>query len=42
MLHDVAVIGGGPAGAAAAWTLAMRGLSVALLEATALDTPRPG
>ncbi|MEA2720228.1 MAG: hypothetical protein QOJ39_2092, partial [Candidatus Eremiobacteraeota bacterium] len=40
--HDVAVIGGGPAGAAVARALALRGRDVVLLEATAFDTPRFG
>ncbi|MGH3181041.1 MAG: NAD(P)/FAD-dependent oxidoreductase, partial [Streptosporangiaceae bacterium] len=30
--YDLAVIGGGPAGASAAWAAAQRGLRVALLE----------
>ncbi|HEY0393047.1 MAG TPA: FAD-dependent oxidoreductase [Candidatus Elarobacter sp.] len=41
-MHDVAVIGGGPAGAAVARRLALRGRNVVLLEATAFDGPRFG
>jgi flavin-dependent dehydrogenase len=41
-VHDVIVIGGGPAGAAVARRLALRGRDVALLEATAFDAPRFG
>jgi flavin-dependent dehydrogenase len=41
-VHDVAVIGGGPAGAAVARGLALRGRDVVLLEATAFDRPRFG
>jgi flavin-dependent dehydrogenase len=39
---DVAVIGGGPAGAAVARALALRGRTVVVLEATAFDSPRFG
>lgn len=39
---DVAVIGGGPAGCAAAAVLARQGMAVALLEATASGAARPG
>src|SRR5215207_271610 len=39
---DVAVVGGGPAGAAAACTLAGRGRRVLLLEGTRYDAPRVG
>ncbi len=41
-VHDVVVIGGGPAGAAVARGLALRGRDVVLLEATAFDRPRFG
>ncbi len=40
--YDVAVLGGGPAGAATALELARRGRSVVLLEATRFDGPRVG
>ncbi|MFO1002897.1 MAG: tryptophan 7-halogenase [Planctomycetaceae bacterium] len=39
---DIAVIGGGPAGAAAAITAASRGLSVAIVEREAFPRPAPG
>lgn len=39
---DVAVVGGGPAGAAAAIALRRAGLSVALVEGTRYEMPRPG
>jgi flavin-dependent dehydrogenase len=39
---DVAVIGGGPAGAAVARELALRGRGVVVFEATAFDGPRFG
>lgn len=39
---DVAVVGGGPAGAAAAIALRRAGLSVALVEGTRYELPRPG
>lgn len=42
VVHDVVVIGGGPAGAAVARGLALRGRDVVLLEATAFDRPRFG
>ncbi len=42
MKVDVAVIGGGPAGSAAAISLAKTGLSVALIEASTYDQPRVG
>jgi flavin-dependent dehydrogenase len=42
MTFDVAVLGGGPAGAAAAIALCQRGRSVALLERTHHDLWRPG
>lgn len=41
-VRDVVVIGGGPAGAAVARGLALRGRDVVLLEATAFDAPRFG
>jgi flavin-dependent dehydrogenase len=40
--HDVAVIGGGPAGAAVARVLALRGRDVVVLEASAFGGPRFG
>lgn len=39
---DVAVVGGGPAGAAAAIALRRGGLSVTLVEGTRYEMPRPG
>jgi flavin-dependent dehydrogenase len=39
---DVAVVGGGPGGAAAALTLARAGASVAILERSSYDRPRIG
>jgi len=39
---DVAVVGGGPAGAATALAAARAGLDVALLEGSSYDSPRPG
>lgn len=41
-MHDVFVIGGGPAGAAVARGLALRGRRVVLFEATEFDRPRFG
>lgn len=41
-MRDVVVIGGGPAGAAVARALALRGRDVLVLEATAFDGPRFG
>lgn len=40
--HDVTVVGGGPAGAAAAVRLLQLGRSVVLLERSGYDKPRPG
>ncbi|WP_433735368.1 NAD(P)/FAD-dependent oxidoreductase [Pseudomonas putida] len=40
--HDVVIIGGGPAGCAAAIYCALQGLSVALLEQSAVCRDRPG
>lgn len=41
-MHDVIVVGAGPAGSAVARRLAVRGRDVALLESTAFDAPRFG
>lgn len=41
-IADVAIVGGGPAGAAAAISCAMRGLQVALFEREAAGWERPG
>jgi flavin-dependent dehydrogenase len=41
-VHDVVVLGGGPAGASVAHALAQRGRDVVLVEATAYDAPRFG
>src|ERR1700755_3407527 len=41
-IRDVLVLGGGPAGCAAAIHCAQRGLKVALLEAKAFPRHRPG
>ncbi|HEV2739984.1 MAG TPA: FAD-dependent oxidoreductase [Candidatus Elarobacter sp.] len=40
--HDVVVLGGGPAGAAVARALALRGRDVIVLEATSFEGPRFG
>jgi len=42
LVHDVAVCGAGPAGAAVACELARRGARVVLFEATRYDGPRFG
>ncbi len=39
-MYDVAVVGGGPAGAMAAWQLVRRGMSVILLEKAKLPRPK--
>ena len=41
-MHDVAIIGGGPAGSAAAIALSRSGHSVALIERTRYGAPRIG
>lgn len=41
MHHDVAIVGGGPAGACLAWSLARHGVDVVLLDRARFPRPKP-